>query len=91
MTAPLKVAKETKCQFFKPPPCLISCKANLACQLSTHAHAHGSEAMLNASPDCGLDAMLLFRGVTQRMIAKAFFMDQAFEAYQTQQFLKALA
>jgi hypothetical protein len=91
MTASLKIAKEIECQVFKPPPCLISCKANLACQLSTHAHGHGTEAMLNASPDCGLDAIQFFRCVTQRMIARAFFMDQAFEAYQTQKFLEALA
>ena len=91
MTAPLKVAEEVKCQVFNLPPCLISCKANLACKLSTHGHGQGTEDILNASPDCGLDAIQLFRCVTQRMNARAFFMDQACEAYQAQKFLEALA
>jgi hypothetical protein len=47
--------------------------------------------MLNAGPDCGLDAIRLFRCVTQRMIARAFFMDQAFEATQIKKLLEALA
>ena len=76
---------------FRPQQFLISCKANLACQLSTHAHGHGTEDMLNASPDCGLDAIQFFRCVTQRMIARSFFMEDAFEATQIPQFLEALA
>jgi hypothetical protein len=91
MTAQLKVAKEIECKVFKPPPCLISFKARLTCRLSIQGHCHGSEDRLKASPDCGLDAIQLFSCVTQRMIARAFFMDQAFEAYQTQKFLEALA
>jgi hypothetical protein len=91
MTPPLKIAEEIEYQVFQPPPCLISCKANLPRNLSTHGHGHGTEDMLNASPDGGLYAIELFRCVTQRMIARAFFMDQVFEAYQTQKFLGALA
>jgi hypothetical protein len=47
--------------------------------------------MLNASPDCGLDTIQFFLCVTQRMIARSFFMDEAFEASQIPQFLEALA
>jgi hypothetical protein len=73
MTAPLKVAEEIECQVFKSPPCLISGQAKLACKLATHAHGYGSEDMLNASPDCGLDVIQLFRCVTPWMIARDFF------------------
>jgi hypothetical protein len=91
MSASLEIAKKIESQIFKTPPCLISCKSNLACQLSTHAHGHGTEDMLNAGPDCGLYAIQLFRFVTQGMISRAFFMDQAFEASQIQKILEALA
>jgi hypothetical protein len=91
VAAPLKIAQEIDRQVIEPPPCLISCKANLACKLSTHAHGHGTESMLNASPDCRLGAIQFFRCVTQRMIARSFFMDEAFEASQIPQFLEALA
>jgi hypothetical protein len=47
--------------------------------------------MLNASPDCRLGAIQFFRCVTQRMIARAFFMDEAFDPTQIPQFLEALA
>jgi hypothetical protein len=47
--------------------------------------------MLNASPGCGLGAIQFFLCVTQRMIARSFFMDEAFEASQIPQFLEALA
>jgi len=91
VAAPLKIAQEIDRQVIEPPPCLISCKANLACKLSTHGHGHGTESMLNASPDCGLDTIQFFLCVTQRMIARSFFMDEAFEASQIPQFLEALA
>jgi hypothetical protein len=47
--------------------------------------------MLNASPGCALGAIQFFLCVTQRMIARSFFMDEAFQATQIPQFLEALA
>jgi hypothetical protein len=91
VAAPLKIAEEIDRQVIEPPPCLISCNANLACKLSTHAHGHGTESMLNASPGCALGAIQFFLCVTQRMIARFFCMDEAFDATQIPQFLEALA
>jgi hypothetical protein len=47
--------------------------------------------MLKASSHFGVDEIQLFRCITQKMIARAFFMDHAFDATQTQKFLEALA
>jgi hypothetical protein len=45
--------------------------------------------MLDTSSDCRLDTIQFLSCVAKRMIASAFFVDQAFEATETQKISKA--
>jgi hypothetical protein len=47
--------------------------------------------MLHASPHCRFDAIHFLCFVAKRMIASTFFVDQTFEATETQEIRKALA
>ena len=90
MVDALEIAKEVESQILEAPPSLVPFQPNLSCQLSTHGHGHAAEDMLHTSSDCRLDTIQFFGCVAKRMVTSAFFVDQAFEATETQQILAAL-
>jgi len=86
----LKITEEVEVQIHEPPQSLGLLGPNFSGQLSTHRGRHKSEDVLPTSPDGRLDAIRFFGCVGKRMVASTLFVDQTFEATETQQILKTL-
>jgi hypothetical protein len=50
----LEIAKKIESTILEDPPCLVSLKPNLSCQLFAHGHGHSQTAkeILRTRPDC---------------------------------------
>jgi hypothetical protein len=89
MTRALQKTQGVKGWVLETPPNLVAFKSDLSCQLSTHGHCHAAKDMLHTSSDCRLDPIWFLCCIAERMVASAFFVDQAFEFTEVEKFLKA--
>jgi len=86
---PLKKTQEVACQVNEAPRSLVPFEPHL-CQLSTYGYGHAAKDILYACPDRRLHTIQFLGCVAKRMIASVFFVDQTFEATETQKITKEL-
>jgi len=86
----LEIKKKVESLIIEFLPSIVPIQSNLSCQLSTHEYGHALEGMVNTSPDCRLDTIHSLGCVDKRMIASTLFVDQTFEATESQEVRKAV-